>query len=408
MNDIELWQSLGVALAIGLLVGAERERSKPAQGTLGIRTMALLALVGALSTLVQPIVAGGLVAGAVLLVVLGYATSRQRDPGLTTEVAGVAVVGLGALATSRPAAAAALAVAITVLLVSRDALHRFVRETVTEREQADALKFFVAAFVLLPILPSGRFGPYGTWVPQRIWLLVVLITGIGWVGYVATRMLGARRGLMVTGLAGGFVSGTATTGVMAARFRRGEAPLGPALAGASLASVSTLLQLVVVTAIADPRVTARLLPAVVVGSAVLSIEAWWLARKQDNATADGAEPTGRPFALVPALVLAGIISGVLPLAVWMEQRYGAAGALAATATGAVADVHGASVAVATLAHDGRVSVSTAVVAVGLGLATNTVGKVVVAAGAGGARFAVTLAACLAPASAAFAAALLLW
>lgn len=406
MSDIELWQSLGVALAIGLLVGAERERSKPLGGSLGIRTMALLSLVGAVSTYVSPVVAAALVTGAVLLVALGYATSRQRDPGLTTEVAGVAVLGLGALATSHAAPAAALAVAITVLLVSRDSLHRFVRETVTEREQVDALKFFVAAFVLLPILPSGRFGPYGTWVPQRIWLLVVLITGIGWAGYVATRMLGARRGLMVTGLAGGFVSGTATTGVMAARWRRGEATLPSALAGAALASVSTLVQLAVVTAVAEPRVATRLLPAVVVGSAVLAVEAWWLARRRGQ-TSGGDEPTGRPFALVPALVLAGIISLVLPLAVWMEQRYGTAGSLAATATGALADVHGASVAVATLAHDGRVSVSTAVLAVSLGLATNTLGKVVVAAGAGGPRFALALAGCLTPAIAAVAGVLLL-
>lgn len=407
MSEIELWQSLGVALAIGLLVGAERERSKPHGGSLGIRTMALLSVVGAVATAVEPVVAAPLVAAALLLIVLGYTMSGERDPGLTTEVAGVVVLGLGALAMSHPAPAVALAVATTVLLVSREALHRFVRDTVTEREQADALKFFVAAFVLLPVLPSGHFGPYGTWVPQRIWLLVVLITGIGWVGYVATRMLGASRGLMVTGLAGGFVSGTATTGVMGARFARREASLRAALAGAALASVSTLVQLAVVTALVDPRVTTRLLPAVIVGSAVLAVEAWWLAGQQDE-TATDSEPTGRPFALVPALVLAAIISVVLPLAVWMERRYGTAGSLAATAAGALADVHGASVAVATLAHDGRVPVGTAVHAIGLGLATNTIGKLLVASGAGGPRFALGLAACLAPAVAAVGGVLLFW
>ena len=252
MAELELWQSLGVALAIGLLVGAERERSKPQGGSPGIRTMALIALVGALATLVDPVIGAGLVAATVLLLVVAYAWSTVPDPGLTSEVAAVAVLGLGALTPTHPAAAAALGVAITVLLVSRDALHRFVRETVTEREQVDALKFFIAAFVLLPILPTGHFGPYGAWVPQRIWLLVVLITGIGWVGYVATRLLGAGRGLMVTGLAGGFVSGTATTGVMAARARRGEASFRAALSGAVLASVSTLLQLAIVTARGRP------------------------------------------------------------------------------------------------------------------------------------------------------------
>ena len=157
---------------------------------------------------------------------------------MTSEAAAIATLGLGALTATEPALAVGLAVAITVLLVSRQSLHRFVRETVTDRERVDALKFFVAAFVVLPLLPTGHVGPYGVWVPQRIWLLVVLIIGIGWVGYVATRMLGTRRGLMVAGMAGGFVSGTATTGVMAAKFRRSEAPLRGALAGAVLASHS--------------------------------------------------------------------------------------------------------------------------------------------------------------------------
>jgi uncharacterized membrane protein (DUF4010 family) len=82
---------------------------------------------------------------------------------------------------------------MTVLLVSREALHRFVQETLGEREQIDALKFLVAAFVLLTVLPDGSYGPYDTWVPQRVWLLVVVITQIGWFGYVAVRMFGQSR-----------------------------------------------------------------------------------------------------------------------------------------------------------------------------------------------------------------------
>lgn len=410
MGDLEPWQSVGVSLAIGLLIGAERERSKPTGGSLGIRTMALVALVGTLATLVEPVVAAGLVAATGLLLLAGYAWSVPRDPGLTSEVAAVTVLGLGALTPSHPALAAALAVVITVLLVSRDALHRFVRDTVTEREQADALKFFVAAFVLLPVLPAGNFGPYGAWVPQRIWLLVVLITGIGWLGYVATRLLGASRGLMITGLAGGFVSGTATTGVMAARARRGEASVRLALSGAILASVATLVQLAIVTALVDPRVTKQLLPAVVPGVVVLAAEAWWLgnpARADADNRPGGQEPEGRPFALTPALLLAGIISAVLPFAIWLEQRFGTAGAVAATATGALADLHGASAAVATLAREATVPVATAVAAIGAGLVTNTLGKLVVAAAAGGFRFALALMACLLPTAGLVALALLL-
>jgi uncharacterized membrane protein (DUF4010 family) len=395
MAELELWQSIGVALAIGLLVGSERERSKPTGGSPGMRTFALVALAGALTAVLEPVVAAGVTAGVLLLLVAGYVTSRGDDPGVTSEMAAVVTFGLGALTTTSPALAAGAAVAVTVLLVSREALHRFVQETVTEREQVDALKFFVAAFVLLPVLPNGSYGPYDAWVPQRIWLLVVVITGIGWFGYVAVRVLGQSRGLLVAGLAGGFVSGTATTGVMAARDRRGEATHSDALAGALLASLATLVQLVVVTAIAEPRVAARLLTAMALGSAVILAEAWWLVhrgrraeRPTDPSSDDG--PSGRPFALAPALILAAIISAVLPLAIWLDQRYGATGSVVATAAGALGDVHGASVAAATLAHAGRVSVDTAVLAVFAGLATNTLGKLTVALAAGGGRFALGL------------------
>ena len=395
MVDLEPWQTLGVALAIGLLIGAERERSKPDSGSPGMRTFVLLALIGSLAVRLPTAVAAAVAAAAVLLILVGYWWSRPHDPGMTSEMAAVTTLGLGALTPAEPSVAVGAAVAVTVLLASREALHRFVRETITDRERTDALKLFVAAFVVLPLLPRGHLGPYGVWVPQRIWLLVVLIICVGWVGYAATRVLGSRRGLMVAGLAGGFVSGTATTGVMAAKYGRAEASLRAALTGAVLASLATLVQLVVITAVAEPTVARRLLPAVAAGGLVLAAEAWWLGREEPTSGAP-LEQTGRPFALLPALVLAAIISLVLPLAIWLEERYGAAGSVAATAAGALADVHGASVAMATLVHQGEVAVGTAVVAIGAGLATNTVSKLVVAAVAGGARFSAALGCLLLP------------
>jgi uncharacterized membrane protein (DUF4010 family) len=176
VGGLELWQSMGVALAIGLLIGAERERDRPGR-TAGIRTFALVALVGSVAVQVPTVVAAVLCAGVALLVVAGYVVSREEDRGLTTETAVLATLGLGALSHTAPAVAVAVAVTTTVLLVSRENLHRFVRETVTDQERSDALVFFVAAFVVLPVLPSGEVGPYGAWVPQRIWLLVVLCPG---------------------------------------------------------------------------------------------------------------------------------------------------------------------------------------------------------------------------------------
>jgi uncharacterized membrane protein (DUF4010 family) len=398
MTDPVVWQSMGVALAVGLLVGSERERSKHETGSPGVRTFALVSLVGAVAATVTAPVGAALVGGVVLMLVVSYLRSFDVDPGMTSEVAAVLTLGLGALAVVRPALSTSLAVAVTVLLAGKETLHRFLRDTVTEVERTDALRFFVAAFVVLPLLPSRPVGPYDVLVPHKVWVLVVLITGIGFVGYAATRALGPGRGLMLTGLAGGFVSGTATTGSMAARSRDPSVPLAAPLAGALLASLATLAQLVVVTTVAAPEVAGRLVLPCAAGSAVLLTEVVWLTRRQGGGAHDDAAQVkqGRPFALGPALVLAAVISCVLLFAAWMTHHYGSGAATLATGAGALADVHAASVAVATLARDGEVAVVTALHAIALGLATNTVGKLVFAWVGGGHRFALRLLALLVP------------
>ena len=143
------------------------------------------------------------------------------------------------------------------LLISKTRIHRFAREIVSEVELEDAIKFFVVAFVILPLLPDRQLGPYGVLNPSKIWLLVVLLTGIGWVGYIGVRALGPERGLLVTGLAGGFVSASATTASMG-RLSRTVAGLRGPLASALLASLATFVQLLVVIGLVDGEVLRRL------------------------------------------------------------------------------------------------------------------------------------------------------
>ncbi len=146
--------------------------------------------------------------------VLAYFRTSEEDPGTTTEIAAIVAYLLGVLAYTRPALAVALAVVVVGLLVSKTRIHRFARDIVSEVELEDAIKFFVVAFVVLPCCRTSRSGPYGVLNPAKVWLLVVLLTGIGWLGYIGVRALGPQRGLIVTGLAGGFVSASATTASM--------------------------------------------------------------------------------------------------------------------------------------------------------------------------------------------------
>ena len=175
------WQQIEpllVALAVGLLIGMERERSHARELPAGSRTFALLALVGAVAeSLDPPLALGGLVIVGALMIVAYFRTSDE-DPGTTTVIAAVAAYLLGALAYSRPAVAVAVAVIVTTLLWSKTRIHRFVRQILTEVEVEDAIKFFVVAFVVLPLLPDRDLGPYGQLNPEKLWLLVVLLTGI--------------------------------------------------------------------------------------------------------------------------------------------------------------------------------------------------------------------------------------
>ena len=382
------WQQIQpylVALAIGLLLGLERERGKSGRLPAGSRSFALLSLAGAIAaTFGTWAVVVGLGGVAGLLAVAYFRTSGE-DPGTTTEIAAIVAYLLGALAYSRPAVAGALAVIVALVLVSKDRIHRFAREIISEVELEDAIKFFVVAFVVLPLLPDQPFGPYGVLNPFKVWLLVVLLTGISWIGYIGVRALGPRRGLLVTGLAGGFVSASATTASMGRLSR--TAGLRAPLAGALLASVATFVQLLLVIGIVDADVLRRLWPAAAAGAVSLTAVAFVVYRGATPGRVD-AESTSaeRPFALKPALILAAVLTRALLLGRWGADVLGPQGAVLAAFAAGLADAHAGSLAAASLAAQGDITVTTALVAISAALGSNLIVKCVLALAAGGRRF----------------------
>ncbi|MCV7251640.1 MgtC/SapB family protein [Mycobacterium hackensackense] len=393
-----------VALAIGLLLGLERERSHTRDLPAGSRSFALLSLAGAIASGIDArVVAAGAIGVAVLLAV-AYRRTRADDPGTTTVIAGLVAYLLGALAYTRPAEAVALAVVVAVLLVSKARIHRFAREIVSEVELEDAIKFFVVAFVILPLLPDRAIGPYGVLNPSKIWLLVVLLTGIGWLGYIGVRALGPQRGLLVTGLAGGFVSASATTASMG-RLSKTETGLRASLASALVASLATFVQLLLVIGVVDVEVLRRLWPPVLAGALVLVGVAAFVYRggtRPDQAAAEHHdnpdERTVRPFALWPALALATVLTLALLVSRWAADMLGPNGLVLATFAAGLADAHAGAVAAASLAAKGDVTVDAALIGVAAALGSNLLVKVILAFASGGRRFGLAfLAAMAAPA-----------
>ena len=216
--------NLAAALGIGLLIGAERERRKgggPARAPAGIRTFTVASLAGAASVMVGgAVVLAVTVTGVAALTAIAYLRSRSDDPGVTTEIALILTALLGGLAMQQPALAAGMAVGLAALLAARTPLHHFVRSVLTESEVNDALIFAGATLVVLPLLPNQALGPYDALNPRSIWIVVILVMAISAAGYVLVRMLGARFGLPIAGLASGFISSTATIGAMGARVQK--------------------------------------------------------------------------------------------------------------------------------------------------------------------------------------------
>lgn len=376
--------NLAVALGVGLLIGAERERRKqerPSPSAAGIRTFTVTTLAGAIS-----LMAGGVlllaittVAVAALAALSYWRAQSESDPGVTTEIALILAVLVGALAVPQPMVAAAVGVIVAILLAARTPLHHFVGKVLTQDEVRDALIMAGATLVVLPLLPDRAIGPYGALNPRSIWLIVILLLGISAAGHVAIRTLGVRFGLPIAGLAAGFVSSSATIGAMSARAAKTPAVLAGAVAGAVLSTVATIIQMaVVIAATSLPTLYAIAVPLVCAGltacayGAVFTIKAL-----RSPPTEDHVDP-GQAFSISSALMFALLLSVILVVSAALGAQFGSAGAMAAAAAAGLVDTHAAAISIASLAASGHIEPQSAVLPILAGLTTNTVTKIVLA------------------------------
>jgi uncharacterized membrane protein (DUF4010 family) len=385
------WVRLVIALGIGLLIGAERERRKGTGRTrsaAGVRTFAITALAGGISFLVG---GGLLVAVAAAIVGIFGAVSYRRtapaDPGLTSEMALFATLLLGALAIERPSLAGGLGVVVTALLAARTPLHRFLRDLLTEQEAHDALLFAAASLVILPLVPNHSVGPYGVLNPRRFWELVVLVMAISGAGYIALRAMGSRFGLALAGITGGFISAAATIGSMATRATRDPRLARPATAGAVLSSIATVVQMAIVL-LATNRATAQALaiPLAFAGIAAVGYGTFFLFGTHETDEKITAELPGRPFSLKMAFLFAATLLVVLFLSAAVAQWLGMRGLILTAGLAGFADTHSAAIAVAALVNSGRITPTATVTPILTGLTTNSITKAAFAAVLGGRAF----------------------
>lgn len=380
-----------MALGIGLLIGAERERRKgegPSRSPAGIRTFTITSLAGAISF----IVGGELLfaiatAGVIVLTAVAYWRGREDDPGLTTEIALIVTALLGGLSMQKPALAAGLAVTVAVLLAARSRLHRFVGTVLTEDELNDALIFAGATLVVLPLVPDRPMGPYGALNPHSIWILVILVMTISATGYVAVRLLGSRFGLPLAGLASGFISSTATIGAMGARAAKTADVRAAAVAGAVLSTIATIVQLALVLAATSTQTFRALsIPLVCAGFAAVVYGAVFTFRALQQESVSEAQ-RGRAFSFSTAFGFALTLSCIMVASAALQEWFGETGIIVAAALGGFVDTHSAAISVASLVASGKMSAPDAILPILAALSTNTISKIFLAGISGGTAFA---------------------
>ena len=389
-----LFMKLAVALGIGLLVGAERERRKgrgPSRSPAGIRTFAVMSLAGAISFAIGgEILLAVTTAGAIILTAVAYFRSRSDDPGLTSEIALILTTLLGGLSMREPAVAAGVAVVLTALLAARELMHHFVRSVLTEREVTDGLIFAGATLVALPLLPDQPMGPYRALNPQSIWIVVILVMAISAAGYILVRILGDRFGLALAGLASGFISSIATIGAMGTRSKITPAVLGATVAGAVLSTVATILQMCAVLAATSIAVLRELsIPLFCAGLAAASYGAIFTI-KALRGTKGVDSQAGRAFSFSSAIILGMTLSGILVVSAALRENFGEIGVIVGAALAGFADTHSAAVSIASLVASGKMGAADAISPILAALSTNTVSKIIVAWTSGGRSYALRL------------------
>ena len=343
---------IALALALGLLVGVQRgwaqRQGKPGSRFAGIRTYGLLGLAGGVARLLAetaPVLSAVLLASTAALILAGYLRASDRQDGLsgTASITALLTLACGYLAAGdQPVVATAIAVAMVLLLAMRSQLHRLVGK-LSEQEVLAIGRFALIAAVILPLLPDQPFGPSGVWNPRQLWLVVVLVSGFSFAGYVATRLIGPSRGTLATAAAGSMVSSTAVTAGLAIRLKSSQEDHALANCAIALASAVMFVRVTVLVALLAPFALRGFAVLAAPGFLVsLGATGWFLRRSRPAVSGEGQMPKLRnPFAIGPALVLMAMVMAMTLAAHWVLDRSGNAGLALVLALSGSVDVDSA-------------------------------------------------------------------
>ncbi|HSH83764.1 MAG TPA: DUF4010 domain-containing protein [Guyparkeria sp.] len=383
---------LAVALLLGALIGLERgwsaREQEPGGRIAGIRTHALVGLLGGLAALLSETLtvwafpALLLAVAAITLVAWRTRAQSMRDFGITSSIGLLITLCLGAIAVAVDVViATAAAVATVMILDNKDEIHGLLQK-LEARELDAAFKLLLISAVMLPLLPNEPLGPGGALNPYQIWWMVVLIASISFVGYFAIRVGGAEKGILFTGLFAGLSSSTALT-LHFARQSRHTPGLSPMLAVGILVACGTMFPrvLLVATAIHPPMFAPLLWPLAVMTVLLYVPAALMWHRARLHPSVKRPELKQNPLDLTSALLFGALLTAIMLAGEWLRDWHGSAGIYLLAASSGVADVDAINLSLARMAKE-SIDIHTAVMGIIIASTVNNLVKTGIAGGIG--------------------------
>lgn len=374
-------------MAIGLLIGLQRswqEITTPSKDKYpplaGLRTFGLIGLLGGLWALLSEMLGEMLLAVAFFsfsaLVILSFLreTRKERGYGVTTMVASFVTFALGALSVlGEPQVASAFAVMTASLLGLKSLFTKWVGGI--DRNEIFAIyKFLIISVVLLPLLPNQGFGPGGVLNPFEIWWLVVLITGISFVGYFAIKIKGTTTGLLLTAFFGGLASSTVTT-MNFAKLGQQNAQLRSLLTtGVLIASATMFPRILIEVYVVNYSLGGYIAGPMLFMMSVCYILAFWFWRKKESSQSSSVLAIKNPFEIIPALKFAILLTLIIILAKFAQMHYGDLGVYILSSISGISDVDAITLTMSRMSRDGELDPLVASKAIILAALVNTTVK----------------------------------
>lgn len=343
MDELKTAEPFLISLGIGLMMGLERER-RPGART-GLRSFAMIALLGTTLTLLSQelesywILAGGLLLVGTIMIMTQKASMDRDEPDIITTFAAILCFCLGAMLwLGHRHLVVALALAAVSLMHFKTQLHGLSHK-LTDQDLLAFLQFSLISFIVLPLLPNQGYGPYAALNPFTMWLMVVLISGLSLAGYIVLRIFGEGRGVVLLGILGGLVSSTATTMVYARQVRQSDAVKPAALTVILVATLVVQIRLAIVAVILARDILPLLLPVMGLGLVTGAAYAYlsWRALTQDT-TNTGPLVVANPVSLRAALSFGALFGLVLLATAWLQDIAGTGGVYLVALVSGLTDV----------------------------------------------------------------------